>query len=232
MFFYDATYVLVIIGALICIAASMNVQSTYKRYAGERSLMGWTGAEAAEKMLNYMGIFDVKIEHIKGSLSDHYDPGSKTLRLSDTVYGSTSIAALGVAAHECGHALQHAQSYTPLKIRSSLVPAANIGCQLGVPIVLLGLIFGGYGSTLALVGVLVFSLSVLFQLVTLPVEFDASNRGLEMLRKFGMLQGDEMKKCRKVLQAAALTYVAAAASSILQLLRLIILSGAGRRRDD
>ncbi len=230
--FYDATYILVIIGAIICMIASANVQSTYRKYAKVASLMGWTGAEAAEKMLNYMGIFDVKIEHIRGELTDHYDPTAKVLRLSDAVYASNSVAALGVAAHECGHAVQHAQGYRPLQIRSKLVPAANIGSRYGLWIVILGLIFGGYGSVLATVGVVLFSLGVLFQLVTLPVEFDASNRGLEMLRKFGMLQGDEMVSCRKVLQAAALTYVAAAASSILQLLRLIMISGAGSRRRD
>lgn len=230
--FYDATYILVIIGAIICMIASANVQSTYRKYAKVASLMGWTGAEAAEKMLNYMGIFDVKIEHIRGELTDHYDPTAKVLRLSDAVYASNSVAALGVAAHECGHAVQHAQGYRPLQIRSKLVPAANIGSRYGLWIVILGLIFGGYGSVLATVGVVLFSLGVLFQLVTLPVEFDASNRGLAMLRKFGMLQGDEMVSCRKVLQAAALTYVAAAASSILQLLRLIMISGAGSRRRD
>ncbi len=230
--FYDATYFLVIIGAIICMIASANVQSTYRKYAKVASLMGWTGAEAAEKMLNYMGIFDVKIEHIRGELTDHYDPTAKVLRLSDAVYASNSVAALGVAAHECGHAVQHAQGYRPLQIRSKLVPAANIGSRYGLWIVILGLIFGGYGSVLATVGVVLFSLGVLFQLVTLPVEFDASNRGLEMLRKFGMLQGDEMVSCRKVLQAAALTYVAAAASSILQLLRFIMISGAGSRRRD
>lgn len=230
--FYDVTYILVIIGAIICMIASANVQSTYRKYAKEASLMGWTGAEAAEKMLNYMGIFDVRIEHIRGELTDHYDPTSKVLRLSDGVYASNSVAALGVAAHECGHALQHAQGYRPLKLRSKLVPAANIGSRYGLWIVILGLIFGGYGSVLATIGVVVFSFGVLFQLVTLPVEFDASNRGLEMLRKFGMLQGDEMGKCKKVLQAAALTYVAAAASSILQLLRLIMISGAGSKRRD
>ena len=230
--FYDATYILVIIGAIICMIASANVQSTYRKYAKVASLMGWTGAEAAEKMLNYMGIFDVKIEHIRGELTDHYDPTAKVLRLSDAVYASNSVAALGVAAHECGHAVQHAQGYRPLQIRSKLVPAANIGSRYGLWIVILGLIFGGYGSVLATVGVVLFSLGVLFQLVTLPVEFDASNRGLEMLRKFGMLQGGEMVSCRKVLQAAALTYVAAAASSILQLLRLIMISGAGSRRRD
>lgn len=230
--FYDATYILVIIGAIICMIASANVQSTYRKYAKVASLMGWTGAEAAEKMLNYMGIFDVKIEHIRGELTDHYDPTAKVLRLSDAVYASNSVAALGVAAHECGHAVQHAQGYRPLQIRSKLVPAANIGSRYGLWIVILGLIFGGYGSVLATVGVVLFSLGVLFQLVTLPVEFDASNRGLKMLRKFGMLQGDEMVSCRKVLQAAALTYVAAAASSILQLLRLIMISGAGSRRRD
>lgn len=230
--FYDSTYILVLIGALICIAASMNVQSTYRRYQREHAALGITGAEAAQRILHQMGIYDVRIEHISGNLSDHYDPKSKVLRLSDSVYGSTSVAAIGVAAHECGHAAQHAQGYGPLVLRSTLVPAANIGCRFGLPIVFLGLLFGGYGSTLALIGVAVFSISVLFQLVTLPVEFNASRRGLHLLSESGILQQDEIGKCKKVLGAAALTYVAAAASSILQLLRLLIISGAGSRRKD
>ena len=229
--FYDSTYILVLIGALICIAASMNVQSTYRRYQREHAALGITGAEAAQRILHQMGIYDVRIEHISGNLSDHYDPRSKVLRLSDSVYGSTSVAAIGVAGHECGHAAQHAQGYGPLVLRATLVPAANIGCRFGLPIVFLGLLFGGYGSTLALIGVAVFSISVLFQLVTLPVEFNASARAVSKIEQFNLLSAEETGGCKKVLSAAAFTYVAAAASAILSLLRLVLLFG-GRRRDD
>ena len=229
---FDWTYILVIIGAIITCIASSRVNSTFKKYSKYRASIGCTGAEIARRMLNQEGIYDVSVEHISGNLTDHYDPKSKVLRLSDPVYNSTSVAAISVAAHECGHAAQHAQGYGPLVLRSTLVPAANIGCRFGLPIVFLGLLFGGYGSTLALIGVAVFSISVLFQLVTLPVEFNASRRGLHLLSESGILQQDEIGKCKKVLGAAALTYVAAAASSILQLLRLLIISGAGSRRKD
>ncbi len=235
--FFDPTYILVIIGAVLCMAASAKVNSTYKKYAKVRSRSGMTGAQAAQRILQLSGIHDVQVQHIAGNLTDHYDPTHKVLRLSDSVYGSPSVAAIGVAAHECGHPLQHKEGYAPLKIRSMLVPAANIGSKLGLPLVILGIILGigfrlpggGYFS-LAQIGVWVFAFAVLFQIVTLPVEFNASGRALKMLGNYGMLGSDEVSGCRRVLSAAALTYVAAAASSILQLLRLLYLSNS-RRRD-
>ncbi|MBO5292003.1 MAG: zinc metallopeptidase [Lachnospiraceae bacterium] len=229
-FFYDPTYILVLIGILLTVFASVKVNSTYSKYARVRSMSGMTGAEAAQRILWNAGIQDVRIEHVRGSLTDHYDPSAKVLRLSDATYGSNSVAAVGVAAHECGHALQHKEGYAPLSIRSALVPAANIGSRLGVPIILLGLLFGS-GGILINIGIWVFSLSVLFQVVTLPVEFNASSRAMKMLEGYGILGGQELSQCRKVLSAAALTYVAAAAASLLQLLRLVLLFG-GRRDDD
>ena len=237
-FYFDPTYILVLIGAVLCIWASSRVNSTYSKYARVRARSGMTGAQAAQRILQMSGIHDVQIQHIAGNLTDHYDPSGKVLRLSDSVYGSASVAAIGVAAHECGHALQHREGYFPLKFRSALVPAANIGSKLGLPLVILGLILGigfdlpggGYFS-LAQIGIWVFSLAVLFQVVTLPVEFDASKRALKLLEETGILYRDETGAVKNVLSAAALTYVAAAAASLLQLLRVIILFG-GRRNDD
>lgn len=237
-YYFDPTYILVLVGALLCILASSRVNSTYSRYARVRARSGMTGAQAAQRILQMSGIHDVQIQHVPGNLTDHYDPRARVLRLSDSVYGSASVAAIGVAAHECGHALQHREGYFPLKFRSALVPAANIGSKLGLPLVFLGLILGigfhlpggGYFS-LAQIGIWVFSLAVLFQVITLPVEFNASGRALRMLGSYGIMGEDEVGDCRRVLGAAALTYVAAAASSVLQLLRLVILSG-NRRRDD
>lgn len=228
-FYYDPTYILVIIGAVLCILASSRVNSTYAKYAKVRARGGMTGAEAAQRILSMSGINDVRIEHVGGSLTDHYDPTKKVLRLSDSVYGSRSVAAIGVAAHECGHALQHKEGYFPLKFRAFLVPAANIGSRLGLPLVILSLVMG-LGS-LARIGVWVFAIAVLFQVVTLPVEFNASGRALRMVESYGIMNADEVDDCKRVLGAAALTYVAAAASSVLQLLRLLILTG-NRRRDD
>lgn len=236
-YYFDPTYFLVLIGAVLCMWASAKVKSTYAKYERVRSRSGMTGAEAAARILQMSGIRDVQIQHVAGDLTDHYDPRKKVLRLSDTVYGSTSVAAIGVAAHECGHALQHQQGYAPLKLRSLLVPAANLGSRLGLPLVILGLALGlsfelpggGYFS-LAQIGIWIFSFAVLFQVVTLPVEFNASGRALRMLGDYGILNGDEVDDCKHVLGAAALTYVAAAASSILQLLRLILLNNR-RRRD-
>ncbi|MBD5392903.1 MAG: zinc metallopeptidase [Lachnospiraceae bacterium] len=235
---YDPTYILVLIGAVLCMLASSRVNSTYQKYSRVRSRSGITGAQAAARILSMSGINDVQIQHVSGDLTDHYDPRNKVLRLSDSVYDSQSVAAIGVAAHECGHALQHHKGYVPLKIRSALVPAANIGSRLGLPMVILGLVLGigfrlpggGYFS-LAIVGVWVFALSVLFQLVTLPVEFNASSRALKMLGDYGIMGDDEVDDCKRVLGAAALTYVAAAASAILQLLRLLLLSGRRRNND-
>lgn len=230
-FFFDPTYFLIIIGALLSIAASMKVKSTYAKYSRVTSYSGLTGAMAAEQILRQSGIYDVRIEHVSGNLTDHYDSKNKVLRLSDTVYGSSSVAALGISAHECGHALQDHQAYAPLKIRAALVPVANFGATLSWPMILLGVILG-WSQTLITIGIIMFSAAVLFQLVTLPVEFNASNRALRILSSSGMLRPDEVEKTRKVLSAAALTYVAAAAASILQLLRLIVLFGNRGRRNN
>ena len=227
-YYYDPTYILVLIGALLSLWASAKVKSTYSRYAKVYSRSGLTGAEAAQQILKNAGIYGVRVEHISGNLTDHYDPKAKVLRLSDSVYSSRSVAAVGVAAHECGHAIQHNINYAPLNIRSAIVPVANIGSSLSWPIFLLGLILSI--PALTTVGIVLFSLAVLFQLVTLPVEFNASSRALKMLESTGILSREENKGAKKVLTAAALTYVAALASSILQLLRLIILAG-GRDRD-
>ncbi|MCI8597138.1 MAG: zinc metallopeptidase [Lachnospiraceae bacterium] len=228
-YYFDPTYILVLIGLVISLWASAKVKSTYAKYNKVRSVSGLSGAAAAERILKSAGLYDVRIEHISGNLTDHYDPRTRVLRLSDSVYGSTSVAAIGVAAHECGHAIQDDQSYAPLKLRNSFVPIANIGTQAAWPIILIGLFFGG-SQFLINLGILLFSLGVLFQLITLPVEFDASSRALRILGDSGILYGDEIKNTRKVLSAAAMTYVAAAAASILSLLRLIILFG-GRNRD-
>lgn len=229
-YYFDPTYFLVLIGAILCIFAQVRVSSTYNKFSKVRSRTGMTGAQAAQKILQMSGIYDVRVEHISGSLTDHYDPTHKVLRLSDTVYGSDSVAAIGVAAHECGHAVQHDKGYAPLQIRSALVPAANIGSKAGIPLIILGA-FLGMNQVLIQIGIWVFALAVLFQVVTLPVEFNASGRALAMLGDYGMLANDEVRSCKKVLSAAALTYVAAAASAILQLLRLILMFGGNRRRD-
>ena len=229
-FFYDSTYILVLIGVVISMIASAKLNSTYQRYSSVRSMCGLTGAEVAQKLLNNQGIYDVTVRRVAGNLTDHYDPRTKTVNLSDSVYGSTSIAAIGVAAHECGHAMQDASDYSPLRIRAALVPAANLGSSLAWPLILIGLLLGGGGSTLAGIGILLFSLAVLFQLVTLPVEYNASHRAVTLLASTGILSGQEVGQTRSVLSAAALTYVAAAAASILQLLRLLMIFG--NRRND
>lgn len=227
-YYFDPTYLLVLVGALLSIIASARVNSTFNKYARVRSMSGMTGAQTAEAILRSKGIHDVRVEHIRGNLTDHYDPSKKVVRLSDSVYNSTSVAAIGVAAHECGHVMQHHEGYAPLNIRTALVPAANIGSRIGIPIVILGLILGS-NSVLVTIGIWVFSLAVLFQIVTLPVEFNASKRALICIEQYGIVTGDERRKSEKVLKAAAYTYVAAAAASVLQLLRLVMLSN---RRSD
>lgn len=230
-YYYDWTYLLVLIGAVICIAASGRVNRTFARYSRVASHSGMTGKEAAEQILRRNGIYDVQVIHIPGNLTDHYNPGKKTLGLSDTVYNSTSVAAIGVAAHECGHAVQHATGYVPLAIRGALVPVANIGSMAAWPLILIGLFMNGRTAIFLInLGILLFSAAVLFQLVTLPVEFNASGRAVKVLETSGMLYPDEVGSVKKVLGAAALTYVASAAAMILQLLRLIIIGG--RRRND
>lgn len=229
---FDPTYLLVMIGAVICMIASAKVKTTFNKYAQYRSMSGMTGAQAAERILRAAGIYDVTVQHISGNLTDHYNPGKKTLGLSDSVYNSTSVAAIGVAAHECGHAIQHQQGYFPLNLRTAIVPVANIGSTLAWPLILIGLLFSrNTGSWLIQIGILCFSFAVLFQLVTLPVEFNASKRALVLLGKQGILNESELPYTRKVLGAAALTYVAGAAAALLQLLRLVLLFG-GRRDND
>lgn len=226
-YFYDATYILVIIGALLGLLAQAKVKGAFARYSKVYSMRGVTAEQVAEMILQQAGIRDVRIEQIGGDLTDHYSPNEKVLRLSETVYGSSSVAAIGVAAHECGHAIQHAEDYLPIQIRSAIVPVVNIGSKLAWPIIFLGLLIGM--TPLANVGIILFSLIVVFQVVTLPVEFNASGRALAILRDSSYLSGDELKGARKVLSAAAMTYVAAMVASVLQLLRLVMI--VGRRRD-
>ena len=226
--FWDYTYILVLIGAVICTLASANVSSTYKKFSQYGNRMGLKAEEVAARMLREVGIFDVRIERISGNLTDHYSPKEKILRLSDSVYGSTSVAAIGVAAHECGHAIQHHTNYLPLSLRSLSVPVANIGSVLYWPVILLGIILSI--PMLTEIGILLFTFVVFFQLVTLPVEFNASRRALSTLTDRNILAGDELKGASKVLTAAALTYVASLVNSLLHLLRLVLLTNNRRRR--
>ena len=226
---FDPTSILIVIGALLSVFASIGVNTTFKKYSKVRSASGMTGAMAAERIRRSQGINDVVIQHVAGNLTDHYNPSNKTLNLSDATYSGTSVAAVGVAAHECGHAIQHAKGYAPLSIRSALVPAANFGSSISWVLIIIGIVAGG-SNLLIKLGILCFSLAVLFQIVTLPVEFNASGRAIKLLGNVGILSDREVAQTRKVLFAAALTYVASAAAAILQLLRLIILFG-GRDRD-
>lgn len=231
-YYYDRTYILVLIGVVLCMLASNRVNSVFRKYDRVRSHTGMTGREAAERILRANGIYDVQVQHVSGRLTDHYDPRNKVLRLSDSTYASTSVAAIGVAAHECGHAVQHAIGYAPLQIRGALVPVANFGSTLSWPLILVGIFLNGQMSALLInLGILLFSGAVLFQLITLPVEFNASNRAVRALANSGMLYEEEVRQTKAVLGAAALTYVASAASMILQLLRLLIITG-GRREND
>lgn len=227
---FDGTYVLIILAFLISALVSAKMNATFSKYSKVRSYCGMTGAQAAQRILSSAGIYDVRIEHVSGKLTDHYDPSNKVLRLSDAVYGNTSIAAIGVAAHECGHAVQHARNYVPLSVRSAIVPVANFGSQLSWPLFLAGLIFSF--RPLLMIGILLFCAALLFQIVTLPVEFNASARALRMLDETGIMGRQEIRGTKKVLRAAAMTYVAAVIGSLLQLLRLLILSGAFCKRDD
>lgn len=221
----DPTYILVIIGVILCLIAQGRMSATFNKYSQVRSRSGLTGREAAERILRANGILDVRVEHVAGNLTDHYDPRSRTLRLSDTIYNSTSVAAIGVAAHECGHAVQHQQNYVPLKLRSALVPVANLGSTLAWPMILIGLLFGRNSSSLFInLGIIFFMFAVVFQLVTLPVEFNASRRAVTAVANTGILHDEEVGMTRKVLTAAALTYVASAATAILQLLRILLLT--------
>ena len=228
MFYWDSTYFLVLIGAVISLIASSNVTRTFNKFKTVPNARRLTAEAVAANILRLSGITDVRIEPIKGNLTDHYSPTEKVLRLSDSVYGQTSVAALGVAAHECGHAIQHAHGYGALKLRSAAVPVANIGSRLSWPVILLGLLLGSVD--LARAGVFLFTFVVFFQLITLPVEFNASGRAMRILEETGMLSGAELSGAAKVLRAAALTYVAALFSSVLQLLRLFLLVQRSDRR--
>ena len=230
-YYWDPTYILVIIGSLICLAASAMVNSTMNKYAKVRNSTGITGAEAARRILNNEGLYNVQIECLKSDSGDHYDPRTNTVRLSAQNYSNPSVTAVAVASHEVGHAIQHAKGYTPIKIRSALVPVVNIGSKLGIPLILVGVLLS-WNQVLIQIGIWAFSLAVIFQLVTLPVEFNASGRAVEKIEQYGLLSVGENSGAKKVLSAAAFTYVAAAASSILQLLRLIMLFGGNRRRRD
>ncbi len=230
-YYFDPTYILVLIGAIISMIASGMVQSAYSKYSQVRCMAGLTGGEAANAILRNNGITDVRVECIRGNaLTNYYHPSKGVICLSESVYHSQSISALGIAAHECGHAIQYQQNYFPVRVKNALSPAASFGSKAGIPIILLGILFG-YNATLVNIGIWVFAIAVFVQLVTLPVEFNASSRALVCLEQYGMVTHEEKKGSAKVLRAAALTYVAAAAAAILQLLRLIILFG-GRRRDD
>lgn len=224
---FDWTYLLVIVAFLLSLAVQANMNGTFQRFSRVRSMRGLTGAQTAECILRSAGIFDVRVERVSGNLTDHYDPRTKVIKLSDPIYGSDSLAAVGVAAHECGHAIQDAREYGPLSMRTALVPAANIGSQLSWPLFLLGLILSA--RPLLTLGIILFCAALLFQLVTLPVEFNASHRALQALKQNGILGQQELPGARKVLRAAAMTYVAAVAASLLQLLRLILLA---RRSND
>ena len=235
--FLDTTYILVLIGAVITMIASGKLKSTYAKYAGVRAACGLTGKDVAVRILRANGIYDVSVGHVSGSLTDHYDPANKIVNLSDDIYSSTSVAALGVAAHECGHAIQDNIAYAPLRFRTSLVPIVNLGSKLSWPLIIAGILLGsmsrGAGNlsyTLLQIGIFAFALVVLFQLVTLPVEYNASDRALDQLHSLALLDSNEEGAARKVLKAAALTYVASAASGLLQLLRLILLFGGNRNK--
>ncbi len=229
-FYYDFTYILVIIGMVLCLGASFRVNSVMKKYGKVGNSTGITGAEAARRILNNEGLYHVQIECLQADEGDHYDPRTDTVRLSRRNFSEATVTAVGVAAHECGHAIQHAKGYSPLNFRSALVPVVNIGSRLGMPIIILGMLLS-WNHVLIQIGIWAFSLSVLFQLVTLPVEFNASARAIAKIDQYGLVSVEENQGCKKVLSAAAMTYVAAAASSILQLLRLILLFGGNRRRD-
>ncbi len=224
---WDPTYILIVIGVVLSMVASAMVHSSFSKYNRVRSSSGLTGAETARRILAYAGITDVSVSHVSGNLTDHYNPKTKDVGLSDSVYGSNSVAAIAVAAHECGHVIQHANSYVPLSIRSALVPVANFGSGASWFIILAGIFFSM--PPLVTIGIVLFSAAVLFQVVTLPVEINASRRALAILEECGILGSTEKRGAKRVLRAAALTYVASAAAAILQLLRLLILFGRNSR---
>lgn len=232
--YFDYTYILVIIGVIITMIASSKLKTTYAKYAKIPASSGMTGAQVAKRILEANGIYGVVVQEVSGNLTDHYDPSKKVVNLSHDIYAGTSIASLGVAAHECGHAIQDNIEYFPLRLRHALVPVANIGSTLAWPMIIFGIILGEgakIGGTLVTIGVLAYSLAVLFQIVTLPVEYNASDRAREQLYQLGIVTEEEKAGVKKVLSAAALTYVASAAAALLQLFRIILLTGGNRRRN-
>lgn len=233
---FDWTYVILVLPCiLLSLWASANVNSTFKKYSKQYSLRRLTGAEAAQRVLSANGVSGVRIERISGNLTDHYDPKTNVIRLSDSVFSNTSTAAIGVACHEAGHAVQYAQSYAPIKLRAAIIPITNFGSRLAMPLILVGLLLGSLGRIsvfFVYLGIACFGLSLVFQLVTLPVEFNASSRALAAIEQTGILTAEEQRGARKTLSAAALTYVAATAVSLAQLLRLLVIFGGNRRRRD
>ncbi len=240
-YYFDWSYLVLVVPALLfSLWASARVNSTFKKYSAIRNARGMTGAEAARAVLNANGVTDVRIEYVSGNLTDHYDPKNKVIRLSQDVYDAATPAAVGVAAHEAGHAAQYAAHYLPIRIRAAIIPATNIGSKLSVPLIILGLLLPGlrifapyteFFNLIAWIGVACYSLCVLFQLVTLPTEFNASRRAVAAIERCGLLLPEEQQGAKKVLKAAALTYVAALSASLAQLLRLIIIVGGRQRRD-
>ncbi len=223
--FYDPTYFLILLGVIITLVAQVKLKSTFTKYSNVHNAKGITGKEAAERILRSQGLRDVSVRHVNGNLSDHYDPRNKTVNLSDATYNQTSVAALGVAAHECGHAIQHHKNYVPLKIRTAILPVARLGSMAAVPLIILGLFFTGNTSEIIIqIGIIAFLASVIFQIITLPVEFNASKRAIKILGGSGILSESEVAPAKSVLNAAALTYVAAVAASLLQLFRLLLLT--------
>jgi len=233
---FDMTYVVLVLPCiLLSLWASANVNSTFKKYSNQHSIRHITGAEAAQRVLRANGVSGVRIEHVSGNLTDHYDPRDNVIRLSDNVYSNTSTAAIGVACHEAGHAVQYAADYAPIKLRAAIIPVTNFGSRLAMPLILVGLLLssmGQFSDTLIYLGIACFGLSLVFQLVTLPVEFNASRRALQSIEEGGLLTEEEQRGAKKTLTAAALTYVAATAVALAQLLRLLAIFGGNRRRRD
>ena len=232
---FDWTYIVLVLPCiLLSLWASSNVNSTFKKYSRQYSSRRLTGAEAAQRVLSANGVYGVRIERVSGNLTDHYDPKTNVIRLSDSVYSNTSTAAIGVACHEAGHAVQYAENYAPIKLRAAIIPLTNFGSKIAMPLILAGILMtflGSFSDTLVYLGIAAFGMSLVFQIVTLPVEFNASRRAMAAIESSNLLTAEEQRGARKTLKAAALTYVAATAVALAQLLRLLVLFG-GRRRDD
>ena len=232
---FDWTYLVIVLPCiLLSMWASSSVNSTFKKYSQVNSIRRLTGAEAAQRVLSANGVTGVRIERVSGNLTDHFDPKTNVIRLSDSVHSSTSVAAIGVAAHEAGHAVQYAQNYAPIKLRAAIIPVTNIGSKLAMPLILAGIVLSFLGNlsyALVYVGIICFSLSLVFQLITLPVEFNASRRAMQTIESGGLLTVEEQQGAKKTLKAAAMTYVAATAVALAQVVRLLVLFGGRRRRD-